>query len=110
MNFFLLKLQLVVQCSTVIAFLFYTDYFKALAVKFSNFSFHAVLSEANPAKITTLHYGMVHQVACDDYLKGIEAAACEYYLCGPPALISSATALLTTNLGVPTNQIPYDEF
>ena len=49
-------------------------------------------------------------MAQDRLLKAQQALAdCEFYLCGPPAMLK-ATRELLTRLGVPDSQVAFDDF
>lgn len=90
--------------------LFYEDYFQSLAKQHPNFHLHLALSSPLPEDQWTGLTGFIHEVVLDNYLKKHEAPeAVEYYLCGPPMMIKACTKMLST-LGVPPNQIAYDEF
>jgi Na+-transporting NADH:ubiquinone oxidoreductase subunit F len=54
--------------------------------------------------------GFIHDVVYRNHLKAHpDPAACEYYLCGPPLMIEAVRALLD-RLGVPRENILYDDF
>ena len=54
--------------------------------------------------------GFVHQVIFENYLKNHENPEdIEYYLCGPPMMISAVTKMLY-DLGVPDENVMYDNF
>lgn len=54
--------------------------------------------------------GFVHQVIFENYLKNHENPEdIEYYLCGPPMMIKAVVTMLE-NLGVPSENIMYDNF
>lgn len=54
--------------------------------------------------------GFIHQVIYDQYLSEHPAPEdIEYYLCGPPMMISAVVKMLD-NLGVPPENIMYDDF
>jgi Na+-transporting NADH:ubiquinone oxidoreductase subunit F len=75
-----------------------------------NFSFHPALSSPLPEDEWAGLTGFIHDVALDPYLSTHEnAAAAEFYVCGPPQMIKACTKMLA-NLGVPAHQITYDEF
>jgi Na+-transporting NADH:ubiquinone oxidoreductase subunit F len=91
--------------------LFYENYFKELAERHPNFSFHAVLSEPLPDDDWTGPAGFVHEVLRDQYLKQHPALGhVEFYLCGPPAMMQAARRMLIGDFGVAPAQIAYDEF
>ena len=90
--------------------LFYQDYFDGLAARFPNFHFHLALSAPLPADHWTGHQGLIHEVVREQHLKSHEnLRAVEFYLCGPPQMISACLKLLN-QLGVADSQIAYDEF
>ena len=54
--------------------------------------------------------GFIHQVAHDMHLENHEdPTECEYYLCGPPMMISAVQKMLW-DLGVEEDMIAYDDF
>lgn len=54
--------------------------------------------------------GFIHQVIYDDYLsKHEQPEEVDYYLCGPP-LMNSAVQKMLYDLGVPDENILYDDF
>ncbi|HHU35066.1 MAG TPA: NADH:ubiquinone reductase (Na(+)-transporting) subunit F, partial [Bacteroidetes bacterium] len=54
--------------------------------------------------------GFVHKVLHDNYLSGHEAPEeIEYYFCGPPAMNDAVVGLLDS-LGVPEENVMYDDF
>jgi MocE subfamily Rieske [2Fe-2S] domain protein len=90
--------------------LFYEDYFKSLAQRHSNFSFHVALSEPLPSDNWDGPTGFIHEVLLENYLKAHrDPKAIEYYLCGPPNMIKASTLMLKS-LGVKPEQISFDEF
>lgn len=90
--------------------LFYQDYFLDLARRHENFGFHVALSEPVAGEAANWRVGFIHDVLRRDYLAAHpDPAAAEYYLCGPPAMIQAARAMLA-ELGVPEEQIAFDEF
>jgi Na+-transporting NADH:ubiquinone oxidoreductase subunit F len=91
--------------------LFYQDYFEQLAQQFSNFKFHAALSEPLPPDRWTGPTGFVHEVLRDQYLRQhSDLQQVEFYLCGPPAMMQVAKRMLMEDFGVVPAQIAYDEF
>ena len=87
---------------------FYIDEFNKLAEENDNFEWHMALSR--PEADWKGYSGYVHQCMLDLYLKDHEAPEdCEYYLCGPPALVASVVKMLD-NLGVEPENIFYDDF
>ena len=90
--------------------IFYEDYFERLAKVHRNFAFHIALSSPLPEDEWTGHQGFIHEVLFENYLhEHANARTAEYYLCGPPMMIKACTKMLS-ELGVPSNQIAYDEF
>ena len=56
------------------------------------------------------YVGFIHQVLYDNYLKDHpEPDEVEYYLCGPP-LMNSAVLKLLDDLGIPQENIRFDDF
>ena len=101
--------------------LFYVPHFEDIEKDFPNFRFYVGLSEPQPEdnwKIKTGlddnaadgFVGFIHQVALDNYLKGHpEPEEIEYYLCGPP-MMNSAVLKMLEDLGVPKDNIRFDDF
>lgn len=93
-----------------IAELFYTDDFRAIEKDFPNFSYHIALSEPLPEDNWTGPVGFIHQVVFENYLKNHpEPEEIEYYLCGPPLMLSAVHKMLY-DLGVPEENIAFDDF
>lgn len=89
---------------------FYEDEFRTIEKKFSNFSFNLALSEPLPEDNWKGYTGFIHQVLYDNYLgKHDEPEDIEYYFCGPPAM-NSAVVMMLDNLGVPEENISFDDF
>ena len=92
---------------------FYLNDFRQLEKDFPNFHFHLALDRPDPAADATgVPYtaGFVHQVMFDTYLKDHPAPEdIEYYMCGPSPM-SAAVIDLLDNLGVPPENILYDDF
>jgi Na+-transporting NADH:ubiquinone oxidoreductase subunit F len=87
---------------------FYIDDFNKLEEEHDNFHWHMALSR--PEDNWTGYKGYVHRCMLDLYLKDHPAPEdCEYYLCGPPALVASVVMMLD-NLGVEPENIFYDDF
>lgn len=90
--------------------IFYDDYFEAIAKKYPNFSFRLALSEPQKKDKWTGYTGFIHTVAYENYLKNhTNPLGIEFYLCGPPAMISACKNMLK-KLGVRDEQIAFDEF
>lgn len=90
--------------------MFYDEDFKNIAAKFPNFSYNVALSEPLPEDNWDGPVGFIHQVVYENYLKNHSAPEdIEYYMCGPPMMISAVNNMLY-NLGVEKEMIYYDEF
>jgi len=89
---------------------FYDDQFKDIESRFPNFSYHLALSDPLPEDKWTGPTGFIHQVIYDQYLsKHEEPEEIDYYLCGPPMMISAVKKMLY-DLGVPDENVMYDDF
>ena len=89
---------------------FYEDEFREIEKNFSNFKFHIALSEPLPEDKWKGPTGFIHQVIYDKYLSNHEEPEdIEYYFCGPPAM-NSAVIKMLDNLGVPKENIAFDDF
>ncbi len=104
--------------------LFYTTQFRDIEKDFPNFSYHIALSDKKFAeeidnwkvkkdindKAGEGYIGFIHQVLYDNYLKDHpEPEEVEYYLCGPPLMLQAALKMLD-ELGVPEENIAFDDF
>ncbi|MCH3924039.1 MAG: NADH:ubiquinone reductase (Na(+)-transporting) subunit F [Bacteroidales bacterium] len=90
--------------------LFYVDEFKQIEKDNPNFSYNIALSDPQPEDNWTGYTGFIHQVIYDNYLKNHkEPEEIEYYLCGPKPMIDAVVNMLD-NLGVPKENILYDDF
>lgn len=89
---------------------FYVEDFDALQQAHENFRWHLALSEPLPEDQWTGHTGFIHQVVLAQYLKDHPAPEdIEYYLCGPPQMLSACMAMLA-DLGVERENILFDDF
>ena len=92
---------------------FYLDDFRQLEKDFPNFHFHLALDRPDPAADAAgVPYtaGFVHNVMYETYLKDHPAPEdIEYYMCGPGPM-SAAVVNMLDNLGVPAENILYDDF
>ncbi len=89
---------------------FYDDEFKKLEEEYDNFSFHLALSDPQPEDNWTGHTGFIHRVVLEQYLKNHPAPEdINYYLCGPPMMISAVNDMLD-DLGVEKENIHADNF
>jgi len=83
---------------------------QAAAAAHENFSYHVALSNTDGRSGWQGHKGFIHAVVRDQYLATHAAPdEVEYYLCGPP-LMSAATLQMLAQLGVPRDNIFYDDF
>ena len=100
--------------------LFYVNQFRAIEKEFPNFKFHIALSAALPEDEWKVKdsmeaegdgfEGFIHQVLYDNYLsKHDEPEEIEYYFCGPP-LMNAAVIKMLDDLGVPDENISFDDF
>ena len=92
---------------------FYLQDFLGLEKDFPNFHFHLALDRPDPAadaagvKYTA---GFVHNVMYETYLKDHEEPEdVEYYMCGPGPMSKAVVGMLDS-LGVPAENIMYDNF
>ena len=89
---------------------FYTQHFRDIEKEFSNFEYNIALSEPLPEDNWDGYTGFIHQVLFDNYLKDHpEPEEIEYYLCGPP-MMNAAVFKMLDNLGVPPENIAFDDF
>jgi len=90
--------------------LFYHQEFERLAAEFPNFRYVAALSEPKSDDDWDGPVGFIHQVAYERYLADHDAPEdCEYYMCGPPLMISAVQEMLT-DLGVGEENVMFDDF
>jgi len=90
--------------------LFYTEDFRAIEQDFSNFQYNIALSDPMESNNWKGYKGFIHQVILDNYLsKHTEPENIEFYLCGPP-LMNSAVFKMLNDLGVPEENIAFDDF
>ena len=101
--------------------LFYTEDFRNIENDYDNFKYYIALSNAteedNWNKKEDINdtegdgfTGFIHQVLYDEYLKNHpEPEEVEYYLCGPPLMLQAALKMLD-ELGVPEENIAFDDF
>jgi Na+-transporting NADH:ubiquinone oxidoreductase subunit F len=89
---------------------FYTEDFRNIERKYSNFQYNIALSEPLPEDNWTGHTGFIHNVLYENYLKHHEEPEeIEYYLCGPP-MMNAAVFKMLDDLGVPRDNIAFDDF
>ena len=101
--------------------LFYTDHFRKIENEYDNFKYYIALSAALPEDEWSVKediqdeknegfVGFIHQVLYDNYLQSHpEPEEVEYYLCGPPLMLQAALNMLD-ELGVPEENIAFDDF
>lgn len=90
--------------------LFYVEEFDELEEQHANFRWQPVLSEAGSGDDWHGPTGYVHIAAREDLLKHLDTPAeCEYYICGPPPMLS-ATRQMLADLGIPEDQVFFDDF
>ena len=90
--------------------LFYHEEFTKLAEEHPNFTYTAALSEPRSDDDWDGPVGFVHSVCYDQYLGSHPAPEeCEYYMCGPPLMIAAVQRMLS-NLGVPEENVMFDDF
>ncbi len=90
--------------------MFYDEDFKKIEEQFPNFKYVVALSDPQPEDNWTGPTGFIHQAVEETYLSKHEAPEeIEYYLCGPPMMLSAVQNMLY-NLGVEKEMIAFDEF
>ncbi|WP_029596671.1 NADH:ubiquinone reductase (Na(+)-transporting) subunit F [Flavobacterium sp. ACAM 123] len=89
---------------------FYTEEFNKIDKEFPNFDYNVALSEPLPEDNWTGDTGFIHNVLFENYLKHHEAPEdIEYYICGPP-MMNAAVFKMLDELGVPEENIAFDDF
>ncbi|MGP1621031.1 MAG: NADH:ubiquinone reductase (Na(+)-transporting) subunit F [Candidatus Cryptobacteroides sp.] len=92
---------------------FYLEDFAEIEREFPNFKFNLALDRPDPAADEVgVKYvaGFVHNVMYDTYLKQHNTPEdIKYFMCGPPMMVASVNNLLDS-LGVPPENILYDNF
>lgn len=90
--------------------LFYLDEFEELAEKNENFSLNIALSDPLPEDNWSGYKGFIHQVLLEEYLsKHPNPEDLEYYVCGPPMMLSAVQNMLD-DLGVEPESVLFDDF
>ena len=90
--------------------IFYQNELDQLSKKYPNFSWNIALSEPVPDDKWTGYQGFIHKALYDNYLKNHENPEnCEYYICGPPMMLSAVLQMLD-DLGVESKNILFDDF
>lgn len=92
---------------------FYYEEFMDIEKNFPNFKFHLALDKADPeADKLDIQYktGFVHNVIHDNYLaQHEEPEEIDYYMCGPP-MMNAAVQKMLYDLGVPDENVLFDDF
>ncbi len=89
--------------------LFYSEEFTALAAQYQNFSWTPALSDPAPGDRWTGATGFIHDTLQAEMSGHPSPEECEYYLCGPPVMVSAVLSTLE-RLGVEPASIFYDDF
>ena len=89
--------------------LFYVEEFDAIAAANPNFSWTPALSDPAPGDRWTGETGFIHETVRKVLQRHPAPEDCEYYLCGPPVMISAVFAMLE-RLGVERTSIFNDDF
>ena len=90
--------------------LFYLDEFEELKQNHENFDYHIALSDPVPEDNWTGYTGFIHQVLLDEYLaQHPNPEDVEYYICGPPMMLSAVRNMLD-DLGVEPENVMFDDF
>jgi len=88
----------------------YREDFERLAAEHANFSWHVALSEPVPGDDWTGMTGFIHEALYEHYLKDHPMPEdCDYYLCGPPMMVTAVRNMLDS-LGVDPDNIIFDDF
>lgn len=89
---------------------FYQEDFDTIQAENENFKWHLALSEPLPEDNWDGYTGFIHKVVYDNYLKHHPAPEdIEYYLCGPPMMLSAVRNMLA-DLGVEPENVLFDDF
>lgn len=89
--------------------LFYKEEFDAIAIRHDNFIWTPALSDPAPGDRWTGATGFIHETVRNALQEHPAPEDCEYYLCGPPVMISAVLAMLE-KLGVEPHSIFNDDF
>ena len=92
-----------------VADLFYVEEFEALAAQHENFDWTVALSDPAPGDRWRGATGFIHEVLRRAMRDHPAPDECEYYLCGPPVMISAVLSTLD-DLGVEPQSIFNDDF
>lgn len=89
--------------------LFYVEEFEAIAALHGNFTWTPALSDPAHSDRWTGATGFIHDIARKALASHPAPDECEYYLCGPPVMISAVLAMLD-RLGIEPHSIHNDDF
>ena len=90
--------------------MFYDDQFQKIKDEFPNFSYNVALSDPLDEDNWEGYKGFIHQVLHDNYLeKHEDPTEIEYYICGPPMMLTACKNMLDS-LGVEPDMIDFDDF
>lgn len=90
--------------------IFYEEQFREIEKQFPNFRFEIALSIPLPEDNWTGYVGFIHEVVKKEYLdKHTAPEDIEYYLCGPPMMLTAVQNMLD-NLGVAKENVAFDDF
>jgi Na+-transporting NADH:ubiquinone oxidoreductase subunit F len=92
-----------------LADLFYAGEFETLSATHDGFTWTPALSDPAPGDRWMGATGFIHETLRAELAGHPAPEDCEYYLCGPPVMISAVLATLT-RLGVERSSIFYDDF
>lgn len=92
-----------------VADLFYVEEFEQLAEAHPNFTWTAALSDPAPGDRWRGATGFIHETVRSALIGHPAPEDCEYYLCGPPVMISAVLSTLD-ELGVERHSIFNDDF
>ncbi|MEJ2017611.1 MAG: hypothetical protein P8X51_04730 [Maritimibacter sp.] len=89
--------------------LFYVEELNKISDENDNFTWIPALSDPAPGDRWTGHTGFIHDVVRGQLARHEAPDECEYYLCGPPVMISAVLNMLA-QLGVEPHMIHNDDF
>jgi Na+-transporting NADH:ubiquinone oxidoreductase subunit F len=90
--------------------IFYEEEFRTLEKENDNFSFYIALSDPLPEDRWEGMTGFIHQCLEDEYISTHpDPQEVEYYICGPPLMLSAVRSMLDS-YGVEPEMIAYDDF
>ncbi len=88
----------------------YRQDFERLQTQYPNFSWHMALSDPAPTDNWKGMTGFIHEALYENYLKDHPTPEdCEYYLCGPPMMVTAVRNMLDS-LGVDPDNVYFDDF